>query len=182
MKNKILIAILIFSLAFNFAVIGTFIYKEVVKPDRYKRDGHGIGFDRKAVLPYFNEMALNDKQRKKMTDLFQEFHESNREVLREISILERKLSQNLRSDENNIAATDSILNKISNLKLKQSKKAINHFTSVKRFLSPRQQEHFFRILMEKRPPRSLRGNANRKGFKMFPGESDSLGKGLNKQE
>ena len=75
MKGKSLSILLIFSLALNLAVLGTFIFFKLNKPDFYR-----ASFDR--VSP--NDININDTQREKMIDSFRELHKMTIERRKQI--------------------------------------------------------------------------------------------------
>jgi len=148
MKPKVLSIILIFSLALNLAVIGTFIFRKI-EPSPGPDDGSP--FDRERP-PFFKNMQLDDEQRAAMMQLMREFRQINRNNRQRIFTLEDELMQTLHQDEFDSSKTDSLIDKIGQLRMAQSKQAIKHFRKFNKFLSPEQQEHFHRMIME-RPAR-----------------------------
>jgi Spy/CpxP family protein refolding chaperone len=146
MKIKVLSGILIFSLALNLAVLGTFIYRQIDEPDRFSRFG-----DRSFRHPFKGEMALTDTQKDELFNIFSKFRESNRETMKRIHKLEFELDEKMRDENVTLEDVDSLLNAIGELKLAQSKKALQNFLQAKKFLSPEQREHFFRMLIQNRP-------------------------------
>jgi Spy/CpxP family protein refolding chaperone len=147
MKPKVLSIILIFSLALNLAVIGTFIFRQF-EPPLWPGDRPSAGSER---MP-FNRMDLNKEQRDEMTRLMHQFREVNRENRRMIFDLEDELMQTMRADEFDSLKIDSLVNRIARLRIDQSKQAIRHFIKIKKFLTPEQQEHFHQMIMD-RPAR-----------------------------
>lgn len=148
MKARTLSIILIFSLALNLAVVGTFIFRMIdAPPDSLFPPG---GPDK---MPFFNEMGLDENQRDEMFRMMHEFRHANRENRRIISKLEHELFQAIRSENADSTQIDQLVERIGQLRIEHSKQAINHFRQYKDFLTPRQQDHFFRMLQEKRPGR-----------------------------
>jgi len=146
MKIKVLSGILIFSLALNLAVLGTFIYRQVDGPNRFERFG-----ERPFRHPFKGEMELTDEQRDELFNIFSKFRESNREAMKNIHKLEFELDEKMRAENVQIEDVDSLLNSIGALKLAQSKTALQNFLQAKKFLSVQQQEHFLRMLIQNRP-------------------------------
>jgi Spy/CpxP family protein refolding chaperone len=148
MKPKVLSIILIFSLALNLAVIGTFIFRKIEPPPG---PDERFSFDRERP-PFFQNMQLDDEQRDAIMKLMHEFRQINRENRQKIFALEDELMQTLHQDDYDSSKTDSLIDKIGQLRMAQSKQAIKHFRKFNKFLSPEQQEHFRRMIME-RPAR-----------------------------
>lgn len=144
MKVKVLSAILIFSLALNLAVIGTFVYHQMNRPERdFPVDKH---------RPFFiRELQLTEDQRREMFMLFRKFRLSNREEMKAISEIEKQLFEEIKADSINQAAIDSLNNLIGERKLALSKRAIDNFIKTKKFLTAEQQDHFLNMLMQQRP-------------------------------
>jgi len=147
MKPKVLSIILIFSLALNLAVFGTFIFRKIDSPSR--ADGPPFRMDR---FPFENGMGLNEDQQKEMFGLMHEFRMINDENRRMIFELEDQLFKTMRSTNPDSLEIEKLINKIGKLRITQSKQAIRHFRKINKFLSPEQQEHFHHMIME-RPAR-----------------------------
>jgi len=156
MTNKTLSAVLIFSLALNLAVVGIFIFKKVNQPHFM---GPPPNFQR-GLSTFFNEMDLNEKQRKEMFSHLSSFREKTQKGKSEIIKLENELFTYIRSED---AQREKILNfvaKIGTLKTAQAEAVIDHFLEFRSVLSTEQQDHFFNMLMEKRPGRHKMGPPN----------------------
>lgn len=144
MKGKSLSIILIFSLALNFAVLGTFIFFKLNKPDFYRPD-----FDR--LSP--KGMNFNEEQREQMFKTFREIHDASRESRKLIRQLERELFELLNSNSPDSVAINLLVEKIGQEKTALSKLAIKKLLSSKQFLSKEQRMHFMqRILEDRRGP------------------------------
>jgi len=154
MKPKVLSIILIFSLALNLAVIGTFIFRQMQPPPLFN--------DRPPMdpeeMPFFNKMNLDQAQRTEMMQLMHKFRDVNRENRHRIFELEDELMKTMRKDEYDSLKIDTLINRIAELRIDQSKQAIKHFIKIKKFLTPEQQEHFHQMIMD-RPARF--GNRSR---------------------
>ena len=122
MRPKVLSIILIFSLALNLAVIGTFIFRQIDRPVR--PESPPFDPDR---APLFEEMNLDDNQRAEMRKLmheFRQFNMGNRQVIFE---LEDQVMKTLRSEDFDSLKADSLLEEIGHLRMEQTKQAIKHF-------------------------------------------------------
>lgn len=147
MNKKVFSIILIFSLALNLAVVGTYIFRKLnPPPERFFPHDPGRA-------SFFNEMQLDKDQRDKMFKLMHEFRDANRKRMEMIFQLQDELFHTIRSGDADSAKIDSLVNKIGKLRIEQSKKAINHFKKFRKLLTPMQQDHFYRMLMENRPER-----------------------------
>ena len=145
MKPKVLAIVLIFSLALNLAVIGTFVFRKIESPPG---PDDMPPFNRERP-PFFENMQLDDQQRDAMKKLMHEFRQINRENRQKIFNLEDELMQTLRQADFDSSKTDSLLEEIGRLRTAQSKQAIKHFRKFNKFLSPEQQEHFHNMIMER---------------------------------
>jgi len=154
MRPKVLSIILIFSLALNLAVVGTFIFRQIDRPVR-PVDGPPFDPDRE---PFFEEMNLDDNQRIEMQKLMHEFREFNMGKRQMIFELEDQVMKTLRSEDFDTVKADSLIERIGHLRMEQTKQAIKHFRKFNKFLSPEQQAHFHNMIMERpvgRHPRQL---------------------------
>jgi Spy/CpxP family protein refolding chaperone len=148
MKIKVLSAVLIFSLALNLAVIGTFVYKRYFGPDpRF----HPM--ERMMRGPMFDEMDISNEDRDKIIGLFRDFRDANRGTQLKIRELEDRLVEKIQSKDSDLDAAYEIMEKIGEQRLTLGKKALNQFFKAKTFLTPEQQKHFYRLLMKNRPKR-----------------------------
>jgi len=163
MTNKTLSAVLIFSLALNLAVVGIFIFKKVNQP-------HFMGPPRefqRGLSTFFNEMDLNEKQREVMFSHLSSFREKSQTGEREIIKLEHELFTYIRSEDAQKEKILKLVGKIGELKTAQAEAVIDHFLEFKSVLNVEQQDHFFNMLMEKRPGRHRMGPPNGRPEKPF---------------
>ena len=145
MKLKTLTIVLIFSLGLNLAVLGTYIFKKVSSPPDF--------FPPENRRQFMNELGLDKAQREEMFTMMHEFREKNRAISQEISDLERELFQTIRTEDADSVKINSLIEKIGQMRIARSKRAINHFKKYKQILTTEQQDHFYRMIMEKRPGR-----------------------------
>lgn len=170
MKNKWLKVVLIFSLVLNFAVIGTLIYNKITRDQR-------SWFAPESEFAPFKEMKLDKDQRRIMFELIHDFRSSTREESKQISSLEKELFNAIHTAEFDSAVTSRLIDQISQRRLMQSQKAINYFQKFKKVLSPEQQAHFLRMILEYKPGRGKGhrdGMNDRELFKKKPPFPDSL--------
>ncbi|MCB9058282.1 MAG: hypothetical protein H6627_06930 [Calditrichae bacterium] len=144
MKVKVLSGILIFSLALNLAVIGTFLYHRFDRPDAFfPPEG--------AKPPFIKDMDLDEDQRREMFELFNKFRRSSMNDMKDIFRIEQQLFDEIMANNINMNAVDSLNNLIASKKSELSSKAINNFIRTKKFLTKEQQEHFLKSLLQQRP-------------------------------
>lgn len=144
MKVKVLSGILIFSLALNLAVLGTFIYHRIDRPDVFLPPGE-------AKPPFIKDMNLDEEQRREMFDMFRKFRKAGMEEMKDIFRIEQELFDEIMADNVDLNAVDSLNNLIAVKKSDLSAKAINNFIKTKKFLTAEQQEHFLKMLLQQRP-------------------------------
>ncbi|KAA3614206.1 MAG: periplasmic heavy metal sensor [Calditrichaeota bacterium] len=151
MKVKIISGLLIFSLALNLAVLGTFIYKRFLDPNpRFYGGGKG------GRMQFLKDLDVKDAEREKIVQLFREFREKNQETQEQIRNIEDQLFKILQSDSSDMDQIYSLMDQIGEKKLSLGKNALDQFLKVKSFLSPEQQNHFYKMLMKNRPGSRLR--------------------------
>jgi len=171
MKNKILSWILIFSLALNLAVVGTFIFKKM----NYDRS-FSSSRDKRDFLP-FQKMGLDDEQRDTMFQMMHDFRSSTHGYKREINQLEKEMFNAIHSSELDSFKINLFMEQIAELRLQQSKKAISYFHKFKKVLTKDQQKHFFQMMMEHRSGGMSdfrRNKMNKRPLRKFPGNPDTL--------
>ena len=146
MKVKIMSGVLIFSLALNLAVIGTFVFKRFLRPEAHFHPRDMIG-----RMPFLRDMEIDDAKREKIIELFKAFHETNRETREQIRALEDQLFEILQDESTDLDQAHKIMDKIGEKRLELGKNALIQLVKAKSFLSPRQQDHFYRMLIRQRP-------------------------------
>jgi hypothetical protein len=154
MKIKVISGVLIFSLALNLAVIGTFLYRRVLMTDHDFPPKDRIGGRTK----FLKDMDLEDEKRTKLIEVFSEFRKTNKETAIQINALEDQLFETLKGESMDVDRAYLIMDQIGEKKLALGKKALDQFIKAKSFLSPEQQDHFYRMLMKGKPnPRFGKG-------------------------
>ncbi len=144
MKVKVMSGVLIFSLAFNLAVIGTFVFKQFLDPEpRFSPR------ERMERMPFFKGMDFGDTEREKIIELFKEFRKTSRETQRSIIELEDQLFETLKDENKDLDQAHKIMEQIGAKKIELGKSALDQFLKAKSFLSPEQQNHFYRMLKQR---------------------------------
>ncbi len=144
MKVKVMSGVLIFSLAFNLAVIGTFVFKRFLDPEpRFSPR------ERMERMPFFKGMDFGDTEREKIIELFKEFRKASRETQRSIIELEDQLFETLKDENKDLDQAHKIMEQIGAKKIELGKSALDQFLKAKSFLSPEQQNHFYRMLKQR---------------------------------
>ncbi len=144
MKPKLLSGILIFSLALNLAVIGTFLYHRFNRPD------FPPSFGRER---FFQKLDIPRPKRDKLFSLMESFRDETRSLQQQIFENEKLLIENVENGKSDSTKINAILDTLASLRLKQSKKAMDHFLKSRSFLTPNQQKRLFEMILRLRPPR-----------------------------
>lgn len=152
MKGKSLSILLIFSLALNLAVFGTFIFFKLIKPDFYRPN-----FERSSMI----DKNFNEEQREQLFKKFRELHRATKAGRQEIIKLENEMFDLLLSDSTNKEEVNLLVEEIGKLKLEQSKLVINRLFESKDILNKEQRARFMRMLMKDKP--GFRGEPGRSG-------------------
>jgi len=166
-KIKVLIGILVALIVLNLATIGSFLFMKWRGPDDgivprapispsmvHPRQGGTPRTPRPPPLP--------NEERKQMMSLLAEFRTETEGLRIQIQELENRVFELMRRDEVPRDEVDSLLAEISDARLEVGRLAIDKLIESKTYLSPQQQEHFFRSILETRTGRS-RGMGRHEG-------------------
>lgn len=137
MKLKILIGVLVFLILVNLATIGSYVYHVRHRGD--ERGPFGPGMPGSPLME-----QLSPEQRQKMKESVDKFMEDTREPAETIRKLEEETMALLHNDTVPRARVDANLEKLSALRLEMSRRAVQRLIDTKSFLTPPQQEIFFR--------------------------------------
>jgi len=144
MKPKLLSGVLIFSLALNLAVVGTFLFHRLNRPDfppAFVRDR------------FFRALDIPKPKQDKLFSLMKSFRDETRPLQERIFENEKRLIEKVENGTSDSTEINAILDTLASLRLEQSKKAMEHFLKARTFLSPRQQKRLFGMILRMRPPR-----------------------------
>ncbi len=147
MKLKILVGILIFLIILNLATIGSYIYFQINKPESPHAEDFqppGPGSGQFGPPP---RLQLDQQQRQQLRALLWEFKEDTQSLEEEILQLQGKIFQLMQRESVPEKEIYEKLADIANLRLEISKKATQKLINAKEFLTPVQQEHFYRALI-----------------------------------
>lgn len=147
MNQKLLSGVLIFSLALNLAVIGTFAYHQFSRPDRPPPE-----FRKERQEHFFRSLNIPEPKRAKLFSLMEAFRDENQPLQERIFAHEKMLVEKIGDGKSNIDEINTVLDTLAALRLKQSKKAIDHFLKARTFLNARQQRKLFEMILRMRPP------------------------------
>jgi Spy/CpxP family protein refolding chaperone len=158
MKLKILVGILVLLIVVNLAALGSFLYMQWRNPPQpeFQRMGRGPRF----------ELNLDKSQRQQLRALLREFQTETKPINDQIHRLEDEIFELLQEDSVDPGGIEDKLKEIAALRLEISKRIVDKFRETRKFLSPVQQRHFYRSLMQVRPgpmgpgPRFQRGRPN----------------------
>lgn len=143
MKIKILVGILVFLIVVNLAALGSFLYMQWRNPPlpEFQRMGQGPRF----------ELNLDKSQRQQLRTLLKEFRTETKPLNDQIHQLEDEIFELLQEDAVDPGRVEDKLKEIAALRLEISHRIIAKFYETREFLSPVQQRHFYRSLMQARP-------------------------------
>jgi len=143
MKIKILVGILVILIVVNLAALGSFLYMQWRNPPlpEFPRMGQGPRF----------ELNLDKSQRQQLRALLREFRTETKPLNDQIHQLEDEIFELLQEDAADPGGIEDRLKEISALRLEISNRIIAKFYETREFLSPVQQRHFYRSLMQARP-------------------------------
>jgi len=155
MKVKILVGILVFLIVVNLATLGSFLYMQWRNPPQpeFQRMGQGPRV----------ELNLDKSQRQQLRALLREFRTETEPLNDQIHQVEDEIFALLQEDAVDPGQVEDKLKEIAALRLEINKRIIEKFHETREFLSPVQQQHFYRSLMQARPgpmgpgPRFQRG-------------------------
>jgi Spy/CpxP family protein refolding chaperone len=159
-KLKILIGILVFLIVLNLATIGTFLFMYLTqdrsavaeRPFLEKRIGWRPG---RSMHPM---MRLDRQERQQLTKLLDDFHMETLDLRMQVDSLETQVIMLMHEEPVPTNEVDSLLERLSAIRLEISKKATKKLIEAKSFLSPEQREMFYKAILQVRPePGGMRG-------------------------
>jgi len=147
MNRKVLSGVLIFSIALNLAVIGTFLYH------RFRGPGYPPPeFGKEVQGRFFRNLDIPLPKKEKLFTLMKSFRDESRPLQERIYSNEKHLIEQIENEESSREEINTTLDTLAALRLRQSQKAINHFLKARAFLSPPQQRRLFEMILRMRPP------------------------------
>lgn len=155
MKLKILVVILVLLIFINLGTIGSYIYFRFIKTEEVKKSrkfGRSRkGGKEKSASTRIPDLKLNRHQRKHLNNLLKEFGTETRELHVNLRQLEKEAFDLLQMDSVVIEQVNEKLKEICDIRFQIDQKAIQKMIDAKRILTPEQQQHFFRALMQLKP-------------------------------
>ncbi len=151
MKIKLLVGALVFMIIVNLATIGSFLYTRMTRPDPLQFISPNEKMMPRNRMDERPGAKLDKEQWEQLRNLLYGFREETKELNTEIANLELETLTML---QQNPIPQDKIqrnLEKISEIKLEISKKAIIKITDAKSFLNPDQELRFFNSIMRAGP-------------------------------
>ena len=152
MKIKLLVGGLVFLIIINLVTIGTFLYLQFNKSDhRFKYRAQ----DSLMIPPFLHSdnrgERLSKEQREKLFGLFDKFRKETKDVNEEIRVTQEEIKDILMSETVNELELNEKMQKIADLRLDISTRAVKNIIEAKSFLTGEQIEHFVRAIMQFRP-------------------------------
>ncbi len=152
MKTKVLVGILLFLIVINLSTIGVFVY-HILKPgppETVPFAGEG-GPPPGMMGPGMPMMRLQPEVRERMHKLMVGFREEIQSYQEQIFALEDSTVALLKHDPPPMTRVNERLKQLADLRLLINEKAVHNLLQAKKFLSPEEQEMFFRAIMQARP-------------------------------
>lgn len=180
MKTKVLVGILLFLIVINLSAIGVFVY-HLLKPalpefDPVAGDGVPQPGMMRGGMPM---MRLKPEAREKMHKLMVAFREEIQGYQEQMFALEDSTVAMLKNDPPPMSRVNEHLKQLADLRLLINEKAVHNLLQTKKFLSPEEQEVFFRAIMQARPQGMpmgggmTRGPMGGRGMRGMQGRFDS---------
>lgn len=134
MKDRIILILLIISLAMNAGIIGTMIFKRA----QFQRDF------RNRMPDEFKPMNLNEEQQMQLRSMADAFRDDNDSLFSEIHMKRVHLTELLRQEEVDSQTICTLIDEIALIQAQSEKKMILNIQKVKSILTPEQ----FEIMMQ----------------------------------
>ncbi|MEJ2193892.1 MAG: periplasmic heavy metal sensor [Ignavibacteriaceae bacterium] len=153
MKIKLLVGGLVFLIIINLVTIGTFLYLQFNKSEqRFKYRPQDSLMIPPFLHPDGRGKNLNKEQREKLFGMFEKFRKETKDVNEEINVLQEEIRDQLMSETFDEAELNQKMQRVADLRLDISRRAVKNIIEAKSFLTPRQIEHFVRAIMQFHPP------------------------------
>lgn len=161
MKSKVLTIILILSLGLNLGILATFSHHWLNKRDFKKGPGENNRLKRKMQ----KELNLTDAQVDFMEQDRQNIDQEIKSIRKELRKKRIELFTMLDAEPVDSAKADKLIDTISSLQAKIEKTVVGHLVTMKKNLTPEQQQKF-RAIMPKgfmAPPPDMPGKDRHEG-------------------
>lgn len=180
MKTKVLVGILLFLIVINLSTIGVFVYHLLTPPPPALEPFAGEGEPAPGMMgPGMPMMRLKPEAREQMHKLMIAFREEIKGYQEQIFALEDSTVALLKNDPPPMSRVNERLKQMADLRLLVNEKAVHNLLQAKKFLSPEEQEVFFRAIMQARPQGMrfgggmTRGGMKGRGMRGMQGRFDS---------
>lgn len=149
MKIKVLVGALIFLIIINLATIGSYVYIQM----RHHHAPYGERFQPPFAGPPLRgmEMGLDRRQRHELMRLLEELGDSTETLRGQVGNIEKEIFDLLQQEPVPTVQIEERMQQIADLRLQMSRRALAMFVKSKQFLTPEQQRHFYRMLINARP-------------------------------
>ncbi len=152
--SKWILALLVFSLTVNVAVISSLIYLWN-RPDRAEPVPFGFGPDGmqpKAIRPFLmDDSTLTPEQRQQMQQLRYKYHTQMRSLRLSIESHRDELIDLLLAESPNQDSVNTVVTVLAEKQIELERLTVTHLLSLKSLLSPEQWEHLVVTLEKGRP-------------------------------
>ena len=165
MKPKLLIGILIVLIVLNVATISSFFYtnsqmkqrdRDFPRPTAPPSAPDAPRVRRSPGVPHTQAFRLSSNERHRLKDLLREFYEDTADLRLQVRELESQAFLLMELDSVPRSELDSLLAELSSVRLEMRRLAVDKLIESKEYLTPQQQKHFFRAILESSTDRGHR--------------------------
>jgi Spy/CpxP family protein refolding chaperone len=152
MKTKVLVGLLLFLIVINLSTIGVFVYHLLSAGPRESEPPALAGGGPEGAMGLDSPMMhMKPEVRDRMHALMMHFRE-------DVSGLQQEGFALLKIDPPPMDRVNANLKKLSDLRLSINQMAVHNLLQAKSFLTPEQQDMFFRAIMQARPQAGRMGS------------------------
>ncbi len=139
MYNKVLSLLLIFSLAFNLAFVGIWVYSLKAEPETSRR---GVGPER---APW-TELGLGADQRKRMGEEWQRLRDEVGELKKELDRQQERLLDLMAAERPDRNAIQDCQQRIGEIQHEMRRLVTDHMMQTGQMLTPEQKQRWYGML------------------------------------
>ncbi|UYN93413.1 MAG: periplasmic heavy metal sensor [Enhydrobacter sp.] len=156
MSSRWLQILLGLSLLLNAFVLAGFVWRTWIEPPAFAH-APPPGPRPSPLDVLSQELALDERQRVELRDLFERYGKARRERYEAIQGLREQMGAELRKPEFDLEGLDGLVDQMMRLRVEQQKEYLRAFAELKPRLRPDQQERLHRYLSDRysgriRPP------------------------------
>ncbi len=146
MKLRIWVVVLSFLMVMNLTAVVAFLFMRSHAPDDRGFRGPGPRHPFMERGPH----GIESEEREQLMTLIHGFRTDTSDLRERAVELEEEIVEQLQRESVDRAAVDSLLKEVAAVRLEISERATDKLIEAKEFLSPRQQEMFYRAILDAR--------------------------------